>query len=121
MEKVEAGTRQQTVIEQIRDILNCLSKGIVVVLVGKSGSGKTSMLRSISPQLGSEDYVFEEIWTHRVTQFIQKRNYALKLGGRVVFTCQVESDATPYLKGLEPSEYKLFKMQDLKLDEDCFH
>lgn len=107
-------------------VKDCLRNGLLVVLIGASGSGKSILAQKVLPSarvisgldvaftatgVMDSDLIGEELYD-RVSpdESIRYRNQALALGHGVIFTGQMWQDVVPHLAGLEQTRYKVFDL-----------
>lgn len=112
--------------EVLSAVMDCLRNGLMVVLIGASGSGKSVLAQKALPSarvisgldgalkstdVMDSDLIGEELYD-RVSpdESIRYRNQALALGYGVIFTGQMWQDVVPHLAGLEQSRYKVFDL-----------
>lgn len=111
--------------ELLPAVVDCLRRGLMVVLIGATGSGKSVLARKALPSAVlvtgldgapekvsgmNGDLIAEELYGVPTDQSIQYRDEALAHGHRVIFTGQAWQDVDTHLAGLDEANYKVFDL-----------
>lgn len=107
-------------------VQDCLRNGLMIVLIGATGSGKTVLAQKALPTakvisglagdlkatgVMDSDLIGEELYDKvSPDESIRYRNQALALGHGVIFTGQMWQDVLPHLAGLDQGRYKVFDL-----------